>query len=58
MGEFLVDNSEKGRVTRAQIQAQEAADFFKDFVPLETHSEIESIADIYGRKLRPCPGRS
>ena len=56
LGEVSADNhdkgkcseerkGEKGRVTRAQIQAEEAAEFFKEYVPLETCNEIEPVAE-------------
>ena len=45
LGEVSFDNIDKGHVTRAHIQAQEAIESFKDFVPLVTRNEIESVVD-------------
>ena len=33
------------RATRAQLQAQEEAEFFKDNIPLKIRREVEDIAE-------------
>ena len=55
LGEVSSDNPDKDHVTRAQIQAQKYADFFKYFVPLVTRNEIESVADCLWDEAKAIP---
>ena len=46
---------EKGCAAWAQVHAQEAANFFKDFVPLATHNEIETIEKHLWEEFKAMP---